>query len=91
MFSVVDAALLHPVRFEDPDNLALLQDRNPQGLAERVSAGSYLDWRSQAKSFSGLAGWAANSYVLQGGDRAEQITGATVTATNIVFTNNSAE
>jgi putative ABC transport system permease protein len=80
MFSVVDAALLHPVRFEDPDNLALLQDRSPQGLAERASAGSYLDWRSQAKSFSGLAGWAQYSYVLQGGDRAEQITGAAVTA-----------
>jgi len=80
MFSVVDAVLLHPVRFEDPGNLTLVWDRDPQGIPRTVSAASYLDWRSQAKSFSGLAAWSPNSYVLPSSGRAEQITGAAVTA-----------
>jgi putative ABC transport system permease protein len=80
MFSVVDAVLLHPVRFENPSALALVWDRDPQGQARNVSPASFLDWRAQAKSFSSLAAWAPSSYVLSDGDRPAQITGATVTA-----------
>lgn len=80
MFSVVDAVLLHPVRFENPASLVLLWDRDPEGTPRTVSAGSFLDWRAQAKSFSALAGWSPSSYVLAGADRSAQITGATVTA-----------
>jgi putative ABC transport system permease protein len=80
MFSVVDAVLLHPVRFENPASLVLVWDRDPEGMPRAVSAASFLDWRSQAKSFSGLAGWSPNSYVFPGSGRPEQITGAAVTA-----------
>ena len=80
MFSVVDAVLLHPVRFDNPSSLVFVWDVDPQKIAGFASAGSYMDWRTQAKSFSGLAGWSANSYVLANADRPEQITGAAVTA-----------
>jgi predicted permease len=80
MFSVVDAVVLHPVRFEDPDRLALLWDRDPQGVSRTVSAASFMDWRTQAKSFSGIAAWSPNSYVMPGDGRSEQLTGAAVTA-----------
>ena len=80
MFSVVEAVLLHPVRYENPDRLAVVWDREPEGPLSHVSAASFLDWRAEAKSFSGLAAWSANSYVLAGADRPEQITGAAVTA-----------
>ena len=58
MFSVVDALLLHPVRFPHPEQLAMVWDRDAQGVVRNASAANYLDWRKQAKSFSDLAGWA---------------------------------
>ncbi|HTS76199.1 MAG TPA: ABC transporter permease [Bryobacteraceae bacterium] len=80
MFSIVDALLLHPVRFRDPASLVLLWDRDAQGVVRFASSAEYLDWRKSAKSFSDLAAWRAASFVADGGDRPEQITGAQVTA-----------
>jgi putative ABC transport system permease protein len=80
MFSVVDALLLHPLRYEDPGALAVVWDRDAQGTIRNASAANYLDWREQAKSFSDLAAWRGGSYVITGGDRPEQILGASVTA-----------
>lgn len=80
MFSVVDAVLLHPVRFENLSALSIVWARNPQGTPEGASAADFLDWRAQAKSFTELAGWGYHSYILGGADHPEQITGAAVTA-----------
>jgi predicted permease len=80
MFSIVDALLLHPLRFPDPSTLALVWDRDVQGVVRSASAANYIEWRRQAKSFSDLAGWRPSSFVVTGGDRPEQIAGAQVTA-----------
>jgi putative ABC transport system permease protein len=79
MFSLVDALLLHPLRYNDPDTLALVFDRDPAGVAQTASPANFIDWR-KAKSFSDLAGWRGGSYVVTGGDRPEQVFGASVTA-----------
>jgi putative ABC transport system permease protein len=78
MFGVVDALLLHPLRYNDPSTLALLFERDAQGVTRQVSAANFLDWR-KARSFTELAAWRASSSVITGGDRPEQIAGATVT------------
>lgn len=80
MFTVVDAVLLHPVRYPDADKLALIWDRDAQGEIHNAAAANFLDWRAQSRSFSLLAGWTPSSYVLAGVDRPQQITGAAVTA-----------
>lgn len=80
MFSVVDALLLHPLRYSDPGTLAVIWDRDAQGTVRNASAANYLDWREQAKSFSDLAAWRGASFVITGGDRPEQVLGANVTA-----------
>jgi putative ABC transport system permease protein len=80
MFSVVDGILLHPVNYRDPVTLVMVWDRDGQGVVHNASAANYLDWRAKAKSFSDLAGWRGASYVITGGDRPEQVNGATVTA-----------
>jgi putative ABC transport system permease protein len=79
MFSVVDALLLHPLRYSDPSSLVLLFDHDAQGVTRSASAANFLDWR-KAKSFSDLAGWRGSSFVSTGGDRPEQVLGASVTA-----------
>jgi len=84
MFSVVDALLLRPVSYADPDRLDLLWEKDAQGVLWQVSAANFLDWRARTKSFSAIAGWAPATFVLTGsqasGGRTEQITGASVTA-----------
>ncbi len=80
MFSVIDALLLRPFHYRDPASLALLRDRDVQRVLRWASAGNFLDWRAQSKSFADLAAWRQTSFVLTGGDRVEQINGATVTA-----------
>jgi putative ABC transport system permease protein len=79
MFSLVDALLLHPLRYRDPGTLALVFDRDPQGDSQSASAANFIDWR-KAQSFSDLAGWRGGSYIVTGGDRPEQVPGASVTS-----------
>jgi len=79
MFSVVDALLLHPLSYENPDELSIVFDRDAAGQLRGTSAGNFVDWR-KAKSFSGLAAWAPSVYVLSGLDQPVQVPGARVTA-----------
>lgn len=79
MFSVVDALLLHPLRYQSPDELSIVFDKDAQGQLRGTSAGNFVDWR-KAKSFTGLAAWAQSVYVLSGPNQAVQVPGARVTA-----------
>ncbi len=79
MFSVVDALILHPLRYQNPSELVIVWDTDPQGQIRGSSSGNFLDWR-KAKSFSSFAGWASSTYTLTGLDRPIQINGARVTA-----------
>src|SRR6266849_7912372 len=57
MFSVVDALLLHPVRYHDPATLAIIWEYDAQGVRWGAAPANFLDWRGQSQSFSDLAGW----------------------------------
>ena len=80
MFSTVYALLLNPVRYSRPEQLALLWEKDEQGIRRGASAANFLDWRAQLTSFSQLAGWTPVSYVIDQGNRTQQIPGAEVTA-----------
>ncbi len=80
MFGVIDAMLLHPLAYQDPDQLAILWDRDAHGVKYRLSAGNFLNFRAQSKSFSELGAWATGNFVLTGMDRPEQLSGAFVSA-----------
>jgi putative ABC transport system permease protein len=58
LFSLLDAALLRPLPFWQPHDLAVVtQIRTETGEDAQVSARDYLDWKKQATSFSELAAW----------------------------------
>src|SRR6185503_2662190 len=60
IFGVIDAVLLRPLPFANPDEVALLYSQNPDASLPRfsVSYADFLDWRSQTRSFSGMAAFA---------------------------------
>ncbi|HEV8541186.1 MAG TPA: ABC transporter permease [Verrucomicrobiae bacterium] len=62
IFSVVNAVLLRPLPYPDPDRLVMLWERSPERGLEQglVSGPNYLDWKAQSKSFAEMAvcpGW----------------------------------
>src|SRR5271157_3709755 len=57
IFSVVDAVLLKPLPFRDPQRLLVLWERNPSQNLEKmfVAPGNFLEWRNQSRALESLA------------------------------------
>src|SRR6516165_3128532 len=71
IFSLVNAVLLRPLPFADPDRLVVagpLNDRRPEA-ANSVNSSSYpdfFDWRAQSHSFTALAEGRDSTFTLTG-------------------------
>ena len=81
IFSVVNAVMLRPMPFAEPDRLVL--DRGAQRQAEpatfSASVLNYLSWKEQARSFEQLGAVGFASFNLTGRGDPEQFTGGTIT------------
>lgn len=81
IFSLVDATLLRPLPFPQPDELVVLHERFPTYPLNRVSPLNFLDWREQNHSFSSMAAISGGNRTLTtGGSAAEKIPGQSVSA-----------
>src|SRR5262245_28980289 len=82
IFSVINATLLKPLPFPEPDRLALLFENradDPKAL-NIVSAPNYLDWQRQNDVFASMALFdsAGKGYDLSGGGEPERVSGVRV-------------
>jgi putative ABC transport system permease protein len=75
IFSVVNAVLLRPLPYLEPDRLVFLWSvAARQNVRETTSAyANFSDWRDQNKSFEGLAVFDPTAVTLTGGDEPEQV------------------
>jgi putative ABC transport system permease protein len=55
IFSIVNAVLLRPLPFEEPDRLVRIFTRTPRGRPFEVSPGKFYGWQRDAQSFEGMA------------------------------------
>ncbi len=55
IFSVVNAVLLRPLPYPQPDKLIVLREKTPTFPGGSVSYPNYLDWREAQRSFTDLA------------------------------------
>jgi putative ABC transport system permease protein len=73
IFSVVDAVLLRPLPYADPNGLVMLWEHHMSdvGPAHNVTGpANFLDWRDEARSFSAMAAFVSTrvTVVAPGGD-----------------------
>jgi predicted permease len=76
IFSVVNAVLLEPLPFPDPDRMVMLMNSSPQGNYPAASVPKYNVWRRQTKVLSDIAAYDTGGPGINlSGDRPEQIKG----------------
>ena len=80
VFSVVDAVLLRPLPYADPEALVYVHDTYPAVTLASVSAAKYLALRERNRSLTALGAHAPSNLTLTGHGEPEQVTGAAVSA-----------
>jgi putative ABC transport system permease protein len=82
MFSLAEAFLLHSVPFENADRIVAMVEVRPQQNIDRnpVAPATYLDWRTQAKSFEQMGAYEWGEVNLTGNREPEKVQGLDVTA-----------
>lgn len=82
IFSVVNAVLLRPLQFKDPEHLVIVwEDATFAGFPRNTPApANFFDWKNQNQSFSDMAATAETSFNLTGDGEPERVTAYSVTA-----------
>jgi predicted permease len=80
LFSIVDTVLLHPIALPHPGELVSVDASKPNFEHGSISRPNFLDWQRDSRSFSGLAAYAHQGFVMTGDGDAERVRGNYVTA-----------
>jgi putative ABC transport system permease protein len=56
IFALVDATLLHPVPFDEPDQLVMVSESLPKFPRTGVSSRNFDDWEARNRTFASIAG-----------------------------------
>ncbi|HKY27255.1 MAG TPA: ABC transporter permease [Pyrinomonadaceae bacterium] len=80
MFTVVNAVLLRPLSFPEPEQLVRLDGVNPRhGITgSNMSIPDILDWQKQSQSFESITGYLGGGVLLTSGDETERVRAAGV-------------
>ena len=80
IFSVVNAVLLRPLPYHEPESLVFLNERSPVLDEMSISYPNFTDWRNQNHVFEKIGVYNRESYNLTGAGEAERILTAQASA-----------
>lgn len=80
VFAVINAVLLRPLAYEEPERLVQVWETNPDKGWDRVvaSPANFLDWKEQSRAFESIGAYDEDQLTLTGNGDAEQIPAAYV-------------
>jgi putative ABC transport system permease protein len=78
IFSVVNAVMLRPLPFKDPERLVMVWETSPSRRTNTATPANFLDWREQNQVFEEMAAFAHVSFNLIGNGDPERINGTSV-------------
>src|SRR5215471_16599845 len=79
VFSVVNAVLIEPLHYPQPERLLWLAEYNKAFKAELVGGADFLDWRAQAQSFDKMCAYGYGNQTIAYGNTTDQPMVAEVT------------
>ncbi|HVZ22997.1 MAG TPA: ABC transporter permease [Vicinamibacterales bacterium] len=80
IFSFVNAVLLKPLPYAEPDRIVRVLEAPPGGGRNGISTLNFLDWQKENKCFDFMAARSGGSVALTGVDQPVQIPGSRVSA-----------
>lgn len=80
IFAVVNAVLLKPLPYPEPEQVLILSENSPQFSAGSVAYPNFEDWKAQNQTFSQMAAFRTEGYTLSGTGAAEHLRGREVSA-----------
>ncbi|MEK6322866.1 MAG: ABC transporter permease [Acidobacteriota bacterium] len=83
IFSVVNAVLLRPLPFDDPERLLMVFNKGAEaagGDRTPLAVADLFDWRAQSQSFTEIGAFQSVMFNYTGGESPERVQGAGVTA-----------
>ena len=83
IFSVVNAVLLQPLKYPNPEQLVLVTDTQPPANESPADYAEYLDWREQAQFFQHLAAYFNTTFTLTGLGDPQQLWGVRISANTL--------
>jgi putative ABC transport system permease protein len=80
IFSVVNAVVLRPLPYAEPDRLMTLWETMPGSNERSVAPGNFVDWQAQNKTFQDMAAMFYANFNLTSDGEPDRIDGATITS-----------
>ena len=80
LFSIVNTVLLHPIALPQPNQLVAVDASQSNFEHGSISWPNFLDWQRDNRSFSSLAAYAHQGFVMTGSGDAERVRGNFVSA-----------
>jgi putative ABC transport system permease protein len=80
IFSVIDAVLLRPLPYAEPEQLVMLSETKEQVQNRWVSYPNFLDWRERNRSFEAMSTFRSWTLTLTGSGEPESLNARLVTA-----------
>ncbi len=80
IFSVINAVLIKPLPYPQPEQLVRVYEKSPQFEQMSVSYLNFLDWQRESKAFEHMAVFRHQSFNITGGAEPERVNGRLISA-----------